>query len=72
MTELLKLIAPGTPIRDGLENILRAKTGALLLITDNNDVIKEVVDDRWKYIVPTYDTKEKILDRLEYLLKYEV
>lgn len=44
MTELLKLIAPGTPIRDGLENILRAKTGALLLITDNNDVIKEVVD----------------------------
>mgnify|MGYP004643185691 FL=1 len=44
MNELLKLIAPGTPIRDGLENILRAKTGALLLITDNNDVIKEVVD----------------------------
>lgn len=44
MTELLKLIAPGTPIRDGLENILRAKTGALLLITDNNEVIKEVVD----------------------------
>ena len=41
---LLKLIAPGTPIRDGLENILRAKTGALLLITDNNDVIKEIVD----------------------------
>ncbi len=44
LTELLKLIAPGTPIRDGLENILRAKTGALLLITDNNDVIKEIVD----------------------------
>ena len=38
--ELLRLIAPGTPIRDGIENILRAKTGALLLITDNNDVIK--------------------------------
>lgn len=36
------------------------------------DLIREVVDDRWKYIVPTYDTKEKILDRLEYLLKYEV
>ena len=44
ITEILKLIAPGTPIRDGLENILRAKTGALLLITDNADVIKEVVD----------------------------
>ena len=42
--DILKLIAPGTPIRDGLENILRAKTGALLLITDDNDIIKEVVD----------------------------
>ncbi len=42
--EVLKKIAPGTPIRDGLENILRAKTGALLLITDNQDVLKEVVD----------------------------
>ncbi len=44
MAEILRLIAPGTPIRDGLENILRAKTGALLLITDSNDVIKEIVD----------------------------
>ena len=44
ITEILKMIAPGTPIRDGLENILRAKTGALLLITDNNEIIKEVVD----------------------------
>ena len=44
ITNILKLIAPGTPIRDGLENILRAKTGALLLITDNNDIIKKVVD----------------------------
>ena len=44
ITNVLKLIAPGTPIRDGLENILRAKTGALLLITDNNEVLKEIVD----------------------------
>lgn len=44
ISQILKLIAPGTPIRDGLENILRAKTGALLLITDNNDVLKEIVD----------------------------
>ena len=39
ITEVLKKIAPGTPIRDGLENILRAKTGALLLVTDNPDII---------------------------------
>ncbi len=44
ITELLRLIAPGTPIRDGLENILRAKTGALLLITDNNEIVKQIVD----------------------------
>lgn len=44
ISEILKLISPGTPIRDGLENILRAKTGALLLITDNEEVLKEIVD----------------------------
>ena len=44
ITEILKLIAPGTPIRDGLENILRARTGALLLITDSEAVLNEVVD----------------------------
>ena len=44
IAEVLKKIAPGTQIRDGLENILRAKTGALLLITDNQETIKEVVD----------------------------
>lgn len=44
ITEILKLIAPGTPIRNGLENILRAKTGALVLITDNSQVLREVVD----------------------------
>lgn len=42
--KVLKKIAPGTPIRNGLENILRAKTGALLLITDNQEIINEVVD----------------------------
>lgn len=49
ITAILKLIAPGTPIRDGLENILRAKTGALLLITDNSQVLKGVVDRRFYY-----------------------
>ena len=44
IAEVLKKIAPGTQIRHGLENILRAKTGALLLITDNQETLKEVVD----------------------------
>ena len=29
ITEILKLIAPGTPIRNGLENILRARTRSI-------------------------------------------
>ena len=44
IADILKKIAPGTPIREGLDNILKAKTGALLLITDGQDVIDEVVD----------------------------
>ena len=44
IVSILKLIAPGTPIRDGLENKKKTKTGALLLITNNEDIIKEVVD----------------------------
>ena len=43
-TEILRKIAPGTPIRDGLDNILKARTGALLLFTDNEDIIEQIVD----------------------------
>ncbi len=43
ITDVLKLIAPGTPIRDGLENILKAKTGALIVIGDSKEVL-EIVD----------------------------
>ena len=44
ITKILRKIAPGTPIRDGLENILKARTGALLLFTDNEEYIKDLVD----------------------------
>ena len=44
IADILKKIAPGTPIREGLDNILKAKTGALLLLTDEQKVIDEVVD----------------------------
>lgn len=43
ITEVLKIIAPGTPIRNGLENILKAKTGALIVIGDTKDVL-DLVD----------------------------
>lgn len=57
ITEILKMIAPGTPIRDGIDNILKAKTGALLLITDNKDTIQEVVDGGF-YINEEYNSSK--------------
>ncbi len=39
----LKIVAPGTQLRLGLENIVRAKTGALIVVGDNEDIL-EIVD----------------------------
>ena len=38
----LKILAPGTLLREGLENIVRAKTGALIVIGDNEEVLSVV------------------------------
>ncbi len=38
----LKLIAPGTQLYEGLENVLRAKTGALIVISDSEEVLSLV------------------------------
>lgn len=43
LVEILKMIAPGTQIREGLDNILKAKTGALIVIGDSKEVM-EIVD----------------------------
>lgn len=43
IVELLKTVAPGTPLRNGLENILKAKTGALIIIGDSKEVL-DIVD----------------------------
>ena len=45
--EVLRLIAPGTPIRNGLENILNAKTGALIAVADSDQVMN-LVDGGFK------------------------
>ena len=34
----LKMISPGTPLRKGLENVLRAKTGGLIVLDSNEEV----------------------------------
>jgi diadenylate cyclase len=37
--DLLQMVAPGTSFRDGLENVLRAKTGALIVVGYNPEVM---------------------------------
>lgn len=39
---ILKLMSPGTVLREGMDNILRAKTGGLIVIGDNEEVMKIV------------------------------
>jgi diadenylate cyclase len=41
--QLLQMVAPGTPFRDGLENVLRAKTGGLIVVGYGQDMM-EIVD----------------------------
>lgn len=43
ISDLLRLVAPGTPFREGLENVLRAKTGALIVVGYTPEVM-EIVD----------------------------
>lgn len=47
MAESLKVVAPGTTLRDGLENIVRAKTGALIIVGDKEGVMG-IVDGGFK------------------------
>ena len=39
----LKMISPGSPLRQGLDNILKAKTGGLIVIATGEEIM-EVVD----------------------------
>lgn len=42
LIKVLELTAPGTPIREGLENVLKAKTGGLIAIGDQQDILSIV------------------------------
>ncbi|MDX5474094.1 MAG: DNA integrity scanning diadenylate cyclase DisA [Bacillaceae bacterium] len=43
VAEILQFIAPGTPIREGLDNILRSNTGGLVVV-GYNEKVKGIVD----------------------------
>lgn len=42
LMNVLEIMAPGTPLRDGLENVLKAKTGGLIVIGDQEEIMKIV------------------------------
>ena len=48
ISEILRSIAPGTPIRNGLENILKAKTGALIAVVGETNEVLDLVDGGFK------------------------
>ncbi|HLV10635.1 MAG TPA: DNA integrity scanning diadenylate cyclase DisA [Halanaerobiales bacterium] len=39
LADIFKMIAPGTILREGLENVLRSKTGGLIVIGDSEEVL---------------------------------
>jgi diadenylate cyclase len=43
MSDVLRFVAPGTELRAGLENVLRAKTGGLIVVGYSNEVM-DLVD----------------------------
>ncbi|MGP4082470.1 DNA integrity scanning diadenylate cyclase DisA [Pseudalkalibacillus sp. R45] len=43
VSKMLQYIAPGTPLRDGIDNVLRAKTGGLIVV-GCNDKVQKLVD----------------------------
>ncbi|MGM9988767.1 MAG: DNA integrity scanning diadenylate cyclase DisA [Bacillaceae bacterium] len=43
ITQILQLVAPGTPLREGIDNVLRAQTGGLIVL-GYNERVKEMVD----------------------------
>ncbi|MFP5282300.1 MAG: DNA integrity scanning protein DisA, partial [Actinomycetes bacterium] len=38
LLDYLALVAPGTPLRDGLERVLRGRTGALVVLGQSPEV----------------------------------
>jgi diadenylate cyclase len=60
----LRAIAPGTPMRDGLERILRGRTGALVVLGDN-EVIGEISTGGFALDVPFTPTALRELAKMD-------
>ncbi|UCZ53346.1 DNA integrity scanning diadenylate cyclase DisA [Bacillus shivajii] len=42
ISNVLQLVSPGTPLREGIDNVLRAKTGGLIVLGYNNEMMNIV------------------------------
>ena len=42
LLDILKITAPGTALREGLDNVLKAKTGGLIVLCDNDKIMSLV------------------------------
>lgn len=42
ISKMLQIAAPGTELYEGLENVLRARTGALIVVGDSAEVLSLV------------------------------
>lgn len=51
MGDILRFIAPGTPIREGIDNVLRAKTGGLIVV-GCSDKVKQILDGGFEINCP--------------------
>lgn len=51
ISEVLQFIAPGTPIREGIDNVLRANTGGLIVV-GYNEKVRSIVDGGFEINCP--------------------
>ncbi|QED45918.1 DNA integrity scanning diadenylate cyclase DisA [Cytobacillus dafuensis] len=51
MSDILQFMAPGTPIREGIDNVLRANTGGLIVL-GSKDKITHIVDGGFQINAP--------------------
>ena len=65
LAQVLKLIAPGTELREGLENILRTNTGALIVVGDSQEVLN-IVDGGFNMLVGS--DRQRIVDGVNHFL----
>lgn len=50
-TEILQLVSPGTPLREGIDNVLRANTGGLIVV-GFNEKVKAIVEGGFSISCP--------------------